>query len=403
MPNICLYLHVHQPPRLTEYSVFDIGSHKSYVDDEKNCFYLKRIAEKSYRPLNKLLLELIKEYGSDFKVSFSITGVLIEQLRKFAPDVLEDFQRLVSTGNVELVGETYYHSLASEYSDTEFNDQVYLQEREFLLTFGVVPKTFRNTEFVYSNKLAQKLESSQYNTILTEGVDRILGWRSPDFVYTATGAKSMGLLLKNYRLSDDIAFRFSQKSWSGWPLTSEKFVHWLSGIEGNGETVNLFMDYETFGEHQWEDTGIFDFMKSFPKHYLNKPNRKFQLPSEVVDSYESVGEFDVPEVITWADTERDLTAWNGNKLQQSALQYVYGLEQAVKAKGDEKLLSDWRNLQTSDHFYYMCTKWFSDGDVHAYFNCYESPYDAYLNYMNIIQDFSQKLSVSISVDDFVTV
>ena len=401
MPNICLYLHAHQPLRLRDYSVFDIGTHRNYIDDKKNKFYLDRIADKSYRPLNKMFLDLIGRYGNDFKVSFSITGVLIEQLRQFAPDVLEDFQRLVATGNVELIGETYYHSLASEYSDTEFYEQVKLQEKEFMLTFGVAPITFRNTEFVYSNRLAQMLKGSRYQTILTEGADRVLGWRSPDFLYTPIGSDSKRLLLKNYRLSDDIAFRFSQRSWAGWPLTAGKFANWIDGISGNGETVNLFMDYETFGEHQWEDTGIFDFLKYLPEQIFAKHGRRFHLPSEAAQVLDSVGKYDVQEVITWADTERDLTAWNGNKLQQSALEQVYGLENAVKSRGDEALLQDWRNLQTSDHFYYMCTKWFNDGDVHAYFNCYETPYDAYLNYMNVIQDFARRLNVSVVSEELV--
>ena len=283
MPNICLYLHAHQPIRLAKYSVFDIGSGKSYFDDEQNRFYINRIAQKSYRPLNTLLSRLIERYGKDFKVSFSITGALLEQFELFAPDVLEDFQDLVATGNVELISETYYHSLASQFSPTEFREQTLLQENVFQNLFNQSPKTFRNTELAYNNRIAELVDSSKYTCILTEGVDRILGWRSPNFVYSTRGKNKKHLLLKNYKLSDDIAFRFSQKSWSGWPLTADKFTQWVDEIEGDGVTINLFMDYETFGEHQWESTGIFDFLRSLPGEILNHPDNNFKTPMQVLD------------------------------------------------------------------------------------------------------------------------
>jgi alpha-amylase len=317
--------------------------------------------------------------------------VTLDQLEQYSPETLESFKKLVDTGRVEILGETYHHSLSFFYSVPEFERQVNLHRKRVENLFGVTPRTFRNTELAYTNELGQWAEAAGYDGVITEGWEHYLGWRSPNYLYTPKGASKIKLLLKNYRLSDDVAFRFSEKTWKDWPLTAEKFAQWVSAINGTGDTVNLFMDYETFGEHQWEDTGIFDFLRALPHELLKHPDNEFLTPSEVVARYPSRDELDVPHILTWADTERDLSAWRGNDMQHSALNRIYELESKILRSKNKELIDDWRNLQTSDHFYYMCTKWFNDGDVHAYFSPYDSPYDAYRYYMNVLQDLELRL------------
>lgn len=392
MASVCLYMHAHQPFRMRNYSVFDIGSRHDYFDADRNKHYLERIAQKSYLPTNAILYELIRNTNGRFKVSFSITGVLLDQLAKYCPEVIESFQKIVNTGCCELVSETYYHSLAYLFSENEFKTQVDLHKKKLKKVFNYTPKIFRNTELTYNTQMAQVVKDMGYKAILAEGADHILDWRSPNFIYQSPGKQNIKLLLRNYRLSDDIAFRFSEKSWSQWPLTTEKFVSWANAVNGNGEIINLFMDYETFGEHQWEDSGIFEFLKAFPFRILEHADNNFQTPSEMLKLYKAKAELDFPHIVSWADVERDLSAWLGNKMQQSAARSLYELEDRVKASKDEDIMEDWRRLQTSDHLYYMCTKWFSDGDVHKYFNPYESPYEAYITFMNIINDLKMRLA-----------
>lgn len=395
MPSICLYFQVHQPIRIKRYRVFDVGVDHNYFNDVSNSNLnnlriLAKVASKSYLPANKVILELLKMYP-EFKVSYSFSGVFLEQISKHFPRVLRSFYKLIQTGRVEVLSETYYHSLAFFYSLEEFERQVYLHSRLIKKLFGVVPRVFRNTELAYNNDLAKWADRKGYTGILAEGWDKFLGWRSPNFVYRPVGTKKIGLLLKNYRLSDDIAFRFSEKTWSQWPLTVDKFTSWINMLNGNAQLVNLFMDYETFGEHQWAEDGIFEFLKRLPKAILANSNNDFVTPSDAVARYKAVGEIDVPYVVTWADTERDLSAWTGNRIQSSAINFIYSLEKDVLATKDERLIEDWRKLQISDHFYYMCTKWFADGDVHKYFNPYESPYDAFISYMNAASDLRLRI------------
>lgn len=396
MSKICLYFQVHQPYRVTNYSVFDIGQKREYFDnnsesDLNNEKVLLKVASKSYLPTNKLLLELLQKH-SEFKVSYSFSGVVLEQLEKYAPDVLQSFVDLARTGRVEVLSETYYHSLAFFKSLAEFESQVDLHKRKIKEIFGVTPKVFRNTELVYNNDVAVWADKKGYKAILAEGWDPVLLWRSANYLYKPKGTNNIKLLLKNYKLSDDIAFRFSQKSWEGYPLTAEKYAHWLSSINGEGDIVNLFMDYETFGEHQWEDTGIFEFLSNLPQELLKHPDNEFVTPSEAVEKLEVRDEIDCPHTITWADTDRDLSAWLGNNLQRQAYDRLYNLEDKVRETKNEKLLNLWRGLQTSDHFYYMCTKWSNDGDVHAYFSPYDSPYTAFLCYMNALTDLELRVS-----------
>ncbi|MBN1274807.1 glycoside hydrolase family 57 protein [Candidatus Woesearchaeota archaeon] len=391
MVSVCMYFHVHQPFRLAKYNVFDIGQHHDYFDEKKNEEIIRKVATKCYLPTNKILLDLIKQHQGRFKVSFSITGVILEQLEKHAPDVLQSFKDLAATGCVEFVTETYYHSLAYLFSKDEFKAQVELQTKKIEDVFGQTPTVFRNTELILNNELANYVERMGYRAVLAEGADHILGWRSPNFLYRPVYTEKVKALLKNYKLSDDLAFRFSNKAWEEYPLSVEKYTGWINAANGNGHTINLFMDYETFGEHQWEDTGIFEFLKRFPGEHLKRLDNDFKTVSEVAEAYEPVGEIDMHHFVSWADIERDLTAWLGNPIQDNAAKQLYAFEQAVKASGDEKLLADWRKLTTSDHLYYMCTKWFNDGDVHKYFSPYDSPYDAFISFMNVLNDMAFRL------------
>jgi alpha-amylase len=375
--------------RLRHYTVFDSDS--EYFDDYKNGAICRKVAHKCYLPANRLLLDIIRRFRGKFRIAYSITGVLLEQLERYAPEVMSTFDALAETGCVEFLAETYYHSLSFLYSREEFVEQINKHVDAISYFFHQKPRVFRNTELIYNNELAALIESMDcFDAVITEGADHILGFRSPNFVYQPKGCNKLKLLLKNYPLSDDIAFRFSNRDWAQWPLTADKFAYWISQVNGNGNVVNLFMDYETLGEHQWEDTGIFDFMRHLPDEILRHPDNNFKTPSEVVQSYPSFDAVDVPHIISWADIERDLSAWVGNAMQSNAIHELYRIEKKIKMTRDEKIIADWRKLQASDHFYYMCTKYFADGDVHKYFNPYDSPYDSYINFMNVLDHLKSR-------------
>lgn len=381
--------------RIKKYSVFDIGNNRNYFSESAhegldNKKILEKVARKGYLPANKILLNLLRDHP-EFKVSFSLSGLLLEQLEENLPDVLDSFKELVKTGRVELLNETYFHSLAFIHSKEEFRRQIDLHRRKVTDIFGVEPKIFRNTELIYNNDLAREVSNLGYKGMLLEGADHILGWRSPNYIYRAKGTDNLKLLLRNYKLSDDIAFRFSTHDWAEFPLSAPKFASWVSQINGAGDLVNLFMDYETFGEHQWEETGIFEFLKVLPKELMKHPDNEFVTPSEAIEKYNHYGELDVPNYMSWADIERDLSAWLSNPMQADAMKKLYELESEIIATKDEKLIRDWRRLGTSDHFYYMCTKWFSDGDVHKYFNPYDTPYEAFITYMNVLNDLKLRI------------
>ncbi len=393
--SICLYFQVHQPTRLRLYRFFDIGKDSHYYDDFANRTILKRIAQKCYLPMNELLLDLIKKNKKKFKVAFSISGSAMEQFDRYAPEVLDSFKALAATGCVEFLSETYYHSLASLISHSEFEHQVLKHKEAIEHYFGVTPKAFRNTELVYNNAIGEKVYEMGFKTMLAEGARHIMGWKSPNFVYSNENCPKLNLLLRNYTLSDDISFRFA-----GNGITSEQYVEWMkSAVQTGGDVINLFMDYETFGEHQNASTGIFDFMRHLPEAVLADGTFDFKTPSEVASKYKSVGELDVPETISWADEERDVTAWLGNELQQDAFNKLYDLLEKLAILDSPSLWNDFGHLQESDHFYYMCTKFFSDGEVHKYFNPYDTPYEAFINYMNVLSDFIIRVDDEISVLD----
>lgn len=385
--SICFYFQVHQPFRLRRYRFFDLGHNHYYFDMPANESIMKKVARNCYLPMNALLLSLIKQHKGKFKIAFSITGIAIEQFIDYAPEVMDSFKELADTGCVEFLSETYAHSLVALKNPDEFKRQVQMHDKLIEKYFGKKPTIFRNTELVYSNTIGDQVYEMGYKGMLIEGAKSILAWRSPNFVYNHINHPKLKLLLKNSTLSDDIAFRFSNKDWAAWPLTTEKYVAWLNALNPKEESINLFMDYETFGEHQHKDTGIFEFIKHFPDQIFKHSKLKFALPSEIINDAVSFGPIDAKYPISWADEERDISAWLGNSMQDEAFEKLYALTNDVKKIKDQDIQKDWIKLQSSDHFYYMCTKYFSDGDVHKYFNPYGSPFDAYINYMNVLSDF----------------
>ncbi len=398
MRTICLYFQVHQPFRFRTYRFFDIGNDHYYYDDYSNESILRKVAEKSYLPANQLLLDLIRKHKGQFKVAFSISGIAIEQFKLYAPDVLESFRALAETGQVEFLAETYAHSLASMKDNDEFAQQVRDHKALVKEQFGQEPTVFRNTELVYSDEIGAAIYKMGFKTMLTEGAKHVLGWKSPNYLYCNAIEPRLKVLLKNYKLSDDIAFRFSNKGWPDYPLTAEKFAGWLKKLPAGEETVNLFMDYETFGEHQWAETGIFDFLKSLPGAVMKAAGYTFSTPSEVANNLQVVSAVHVPNPISWADEERDLSAWLGNEMQKEAFNKLYALKEKVYQSNDRELLVDFKYLQVSDHFYYMSTKFFSDGEVHSYFNPYNTPYEAFINYMNVLSDFKIRVDAAVPSD-----
>jgi len=394
MVDICFYFQVHQPDRIRQnYLVSDIGYSPFYLDEKSNEAIFRKVAHKSYLPTVQTLKQLVEETQGHFRCSFSFSGVFLEQCERFMPEVLEAFQELARIGgdSVEILSETHYHSLAFLYSLDEWKAQINKQKEKIQDLFGRSPQVFRNTELIYADWIGEQVADMGYKGVLAEGVDWNLSWRSANYIYHHPSAHDLRVLLKNYKLSDDIAFRFSDRGWREWPLTAEKYVDWLDFAALDANVINLFMDFETFGEHQWADTGIFEFLKRMPHEALNRGRHGFLTPSQVIDKFETVGPYHAPELTSWADSERDLSAWRSNRLQEDALSRIYSLEHEIKQSKDTDLLGIWRRLTTSDHFYYMCTKYYADGDVHQYFSPYETPYDAYITYMNVVSDLRERV------------
>ncbi|MFI3287350.1 MAG: glycoside hydrolase family 57 protein [Rikenellaceae bacterium] len=395
MKNVCLYFQVHQPYRLKQYRFFNMGKDHFYFDSFLNRTVMQRVASECYLPMNDLLLKLIEKSEGKFKVTFSITGSAIEQFKEFAPEVLDSFKALALTGCVEFVAETWNHTLAALRSKVEFEKQVVKHRDEITKLFGVKPTTFRNTELVYSDEIGSMAEELGFETVLAEGAKQVLGWKSPNYIYSNPIKQNQKILLRNYKLSDDIAFRFSDQGWAEYPLTAEKYIGWLNEEGGTGDVVNLFMDYETFGEHNKAESGIFKFFEGFINAGVEDGSVNFMTPCEVAKAFQSVAILSAPHPMSWADEERDLSAWLGNELQDEAFNKIYSIRDKVAELDDEDMCRVFGALQTSDHFYYMCTKWFSDGDVHSYFNPYDSPYEAFMNYMNVFSDFAREVELKL--------
>lgn len=388
MPDICLYFQVHQPNRLIPYDFFRIGEHAFYEDDGMNASILNKVAEKCYLPANRMFKKLIEESEGRFRMALSISGTVIEQLEQHRPDVLESFQELVATGGVEILAETYYHSLSFVHSNKEFERQVEMHLEKIEDVFSVRPRVFRNTELIYNNAIAAQAETMGFDGVIAEGVEWTLNGQSPNFLYRAPTTARIKTLLRNIPLSDDLGFRFSDKSWKEYPLTPEKMAEWI--MDSPGDVVNLFMDYESIGEHQWEDTGIFDFWEKLPEAVI-EAGSQWVTPTEAVEVYRASREYDCHFITSWADAERDLSAWMGNVMQQEAIAKVHRLEQEILAVRDPDLTHTWAKMQTSDHFYWMSTKGGTDGSVHSYFTPYPSPYDAYIYFMNVLADLQIRL------------
>ena len=393
MASVCLYFEVHQPIRLNRFSVFHIGNTdntvSSYFNRQLNQEIFTKVAKKCYLPTNNLLLDLINKYDGKFRISYSLTGTFVEYCNQYIPEVIDSFKDLFKTGAVDMIEETYYHSLSSLYDELdEFEEQVKMHSQMIKKLFNYKPRIFRNTEAIYDNRIAKKVTEMGYKGIITEGTEKILQWRSPNFLYKSANT-NLKVLLRNYTLSDDVGFRFSARQWPGHPLTADKYALWMAQSEG--DLVNLFMDYETFGEHHWTETGIFDFLKHFPGEVLKHDHMDFVTVSEAVERYETVGEIDVPWAISWADADRDVSTWLGNDMQIACFNELKNIGRRMKETGNKDLLDTWRRLQTSDHLYYVSTKGLEDGDVHKYFSPYDGPYDGFINYMNILQDLKQKL------------
>lgn len=395
MKTICFYFQVHQPLRLKKYRFFDLGIDHNYLDDATNRAIIKKVAKRCYLPMNALLLKLIKETKGEFRVSFSISGLAVEQFNEYAPEVMGSFRELADTGHVEFLCETYSHSLASLISEEEFVSQIKAHSSMVRREFGKKPTAFRNTELIYSDTIGDIIAKMGFKCMLTEGARHILGWKSPNYLYAHSYSQNLKLLLRNYKLSDDISFRFSNRDWSEWPLDAEKFVSWLVDDNMQGEVVNLFMDYETFGEHQWAESGIFDFMEYLPKVALKSKKLNFMTVSEVAANFQPISVLSSPHPMSWTDEERDVTAWLGNEMQDEAFATLYAQREKVKALNSPDFNYVWNFLQCSDHFYYMATKWLSDGDVHRYLNPYESSYEAFINYMNVLSDFIIELDKAV--------
>ena len=388
MPPICLYAQVHQPFRLRRFRLFDIGHGAEWFDGDLNRRIVERVARKCYIPANRLMTELIRSSKGDFRLALSITGTVIEQMAQWVPEALESFQELVATGGVELLGETYYHSLSGLVDHDEFRAQVRQHSRAMQRWFGQRPIVFRNTELIYSDELAPVIQSLGFRGVMVEGARQVLEWRSPNHVYGSATAPGLRLLPRNFQLSDDVGFRFSQREWDGWPVTADKYAAWVAGSPG--DVVNLYVDYETFGEHQWAETGIFDFLRHLPGE-CRRHGVGFLHPRQVAE-WPVRAALPYLRPTSWADLERDTSAWLGNRIQQSAHQRLHELRKGVMATGDAGLVDAWRKLTTSDHVYYMCTKWFADGDVHKYFSPYQGPYEAFVAFMNVLEDLSQRVA-----------
>ncbi len=399
MKSICLFFQIHQPFRYRRYRFFDIGNDHYYYDDYANETNLRKVADKSYLPANKLLLKLIKKYREKFKVAFSITGVALEQFQLYAPEVIQSFQDLSKTGCIEFLAETYSHSLASLKDKDVFEQQVKLHDKKIYTLFNQKPKVFRNTEMIYSDEIGAQVYKMGYNAILTEGARQVLGWKSPNFLYVNAVNPRMKVLMRNFKLSDDISFRFSNTNWSEFPLTAEKFTHWINKLHPKEEVINLFLSYESFGQRQPGESGIFDFLEHWIDNVVRENSFKFVTPSQAVQELQPISVVSVPDPISWADEERDLTSWLGNEMQKEAFKKLYVLSQKMaKCKNDE-LIKDWNYLQESDHFYYMSTKHFSGNQGQIYANPYDSPYEAFINYMNVLSDFTLRLNEVVAEED----
>jgi alpha-amylase len=391
MKSVCLIFQIHQPFRYRKYRFFDIGKDDYYYDDFANETIIRKIADKCYLPANKIILEQIKKHKGKFRVAFSLSGVVIDQFKLYCPEVIDSFSELAETGCVEFLAETYASSLVSLVDAGMFKEQVTAHSKLIEDLFGQHPAVFRNTELIYSDEIGDLVYRMGYEAVITEGAKHILGWKSPNYLYCNALNPRLKVLMRNYRFSDDISFRFSNTGWNEFPLTAYKYAGWMKSLPKDEEIINIFINYETFGQLQPVNSGIFEFLNYLPGTVLKTKELEFSTPVEIVRKHQPISAIHVPFPISWADEERDLTAWLGNELQKEAFNKLYQLKDRMRECTDSRMLKDWNYLQTNDHLYYMCTKFFSDGEVHKSFNPYANPYEAFINYMNVMSDFSFRL------------
>ncbi len=399
MKNICLYFQLHQPVKLRRYRFFDIGNDHYYYDDYANESNINKLAHTCYLPANKILIELLKKYKGKFSVAFSISGTMIDQLRVYAPEVIESFKAMAKTGSVEFIAETSSHSLASTRNFDEFKRQVAEQVKLIEDTFGQTPVSFRNTDLIYSDEIGEAVSQMNFKVMLAEGAKQTLGWKSPNYMYCNAIEPRLKVLARNYHMSDDIALRFSNQGWSEWPLTAQKFKGWCDGLDQSEEIINLFMSYDTFGAVHSVESGILDFLRALPTVMLEDPNYAFITPAKAAQKLQSVSAIHVPSATSWRDEERDLTPWLGNEMQTEAVDKLYALAPKVAKCEDTAILKDWQYLQSSDNIYYMGTKFFANGANRTYNSPYQTPYEAFINFMNILTDFSARLSAAVPDDE----
>ncbi|HEX8040140.1 MAG TPA: glycoside hydrolase family 57 protein [Chryseosolibacter sp.] len=388
MQTIILYLQVHQPRRLQPVNFFDLGNEPHYFNDTLNESIVRRVSECCYLPANKLLLQLVKAHPQ-IRIAFSLSGVVIEQLEEYAPEVIDSVRELAATGSVEFLAETYYHSLASLINGDEFEIQVLQHAGKIYETFGIRPQVFRNTELIYHDDIGKRVAMMGFNGIFTEGHEKLLGQRSPHQLYCHPEHQQLRILLRNYRLSDDIAFRFME---GGTRLDVRRYLDWLHAMPAAEKVITLAMDYETFGEHHKANTGIFAFLEELLTSLSQSGRFRMALPSQATAlPYEPLP-LSCPSYVSWGDLERDLSAWLGNDMQKDAFNSIMKLESEIKHLNNSRLLKYWRYLQTSDHFYYMSVKTDSDGSVHSYFSPFPSSYEAFINYMNVVTHLTLKVN-----------
>ncbi len=395
MKSICLFFEIHQPFRHRRYRFFDIGNDHYYYDDYSNESVMSRLAQNSYLPTNKLLGELIEKSNGQFRVAFSITGTALDQFELYAPKVIDSFKDLAKTGSVEFLSETFSHSLTSMQDPETFKEQVKQHDERIFKLFGQKPRVFKNTEMIYSDLIGEQVAKMGFTAMLTEGATQVLGWKSPNYLYVNAINPRLKVLMRNFKLSDDLAFRFSNHDWSEFPLTAEKYIDWIKSLEEQEEVINLFLTYEAFGERQKAESGIFNFLSAFAKNVVKDDELRFATPSEVVAQLQPISAVSSPEIISWADEERDLTAWLGNGMQKEAFRKLYELNARMLRCKDKDLLTDWNYLQSSDHFYNMSTKHGSEGNAYRLRNPFDTPYEAFINYMNVLSDFKIRLNAVI--------
>ncbi len=383
MKSICLYFQIHQPFRLKRYRFFDIGKDHYYYDDFANDDVITRIARNSYLPVVESMKEMIEASNGQFKAAFSISGVALEQLEMYVPELIDALKSLAQTGCVEFLSETYSHSLSSLSEVEEFRAQVKAHDEKIYTLFGQKPKVFRNTELIYSDEIAGMIAGMGFKGVITEGAKHILGWKSPNYLYNSMAAPKLKMLLRNEKFTDDIARRFSDYEWSEYPLTAEKFIKWVSETPAEEPIVNIFMNCEALGEGNLRESGIFDFFKALPR-FAAEAGIGFITPSEAVSKLRPVDALSVPYPMSWTDEARDVSTWLGNRLQNEAFHKLYALAERVRMCDDRRIKQDWNYLQASDHFFFMSTKY---GAGKSSYSPYETPFDAFINYMNVLSDF----------------